>query len=70
MNQRNVNRINCYGMTNCKITNLWQGIRYRSFFVIADTKRFGESEIMYQGTFGGCESYLYKNGINSYKACY
>ena len=64
-------RINCYGMTNCKITNLWCGIRYKqSFFVIADTKRFGKGEIMYQGTLSGCESYLYKNGINSYKACY
>ena len=61
---------NIYGMTNCKITNLWMGNRCASFLVIADTERFGDSEIMYQGSLRGCESYLLRHGIRSYKACY
>ena len=57
-------------MTNCKITNLWQGNRANHLFVIADSERFGKNEIMYEGTLAGCVAYLHRYGIKSYKACY
>lgn len=58
-------------MTNVKITNVRHGIRVRThLLVIADSKRFGKAEIMYEGTLAGCIGYLHRHGIMSYKANY
>ena len=57
-------------MTNVKVTRIWGGIAHKSLFVIADTERFGKGEIMYEGTLYGCEAYLRRHGIKSYKANY
>jgi len=58
-------------MKNIKITNLWYGNRTKThYMVIADSQRFGDNEIMYEGTLSGCILWLRRKGINSYKAAY
>lgn len=58
-------------MKNVKITNLWMGNRCRThYFVIADTERFGDNEIMYEGPLAGCIAYVHRFGIKSWKAAY
>lgn len=43
----------------------YNGRKYIEFFnVIADTERFGENEIMFQGTFDDCVEYLKREGYN------
>lgn len=43
----------------------YNGRKYIEFFnVIADTERFGENEIMFQGTFNDCVEYLKREGYN------
>lgn len=57
-------------MTNVKITNLWYGRRVNHLMVIADTRRFGPNEILYEGTLQGCLNYIHRHGIRNYKASF
>ena len=43
--------------------------KYEYFDVIADSERFGENEIMCQGTFDECLAYLERNGIDYTSEC-
>lgn len=43
--------------------------KYEYYDVIADSERFGKNEIMFQGTFEQCISYLEQNGINYTEEC-
>ena len=69
-----MNKRNTYGMENVRITSqhrcCYVGNRKVEYFdVIADTKRFGKNEIMFQGSWKECLAYLEENGIDYVGEC-